>query len=109
TPAFVDLIDLSAPTNSPPATTPSTAAAEAVLFISSTQPLLCDDIMILDNSAWYVSGEESPWVVKQRGFKILIERDGWFRITLDTVDKIRTGWTLEDSSFMRVTLSSTGK
>ncbi|HEX3359327.1 MAG TPA: hypothetical protein VHS31_20275 [Tepidisphaeraceae bacterium] len=101
TAAFVDLTQLQIPADQ--------TNAEAWLSYKSTQPMLCDDVMVLDNSEWYVSGEDSPWVVRRQGFKLTVVRDGWFSVTLDTDEGTKDGWKLEDVSTMRATFSSTGK
>jgi hypothetical protein len=101
TPAFADLTQMLIP--------PDQANAEAWLSYQSSQPILCDDVMVLDNSEWFVSGEESPWVVRRQGFKLTAIRDGWFSVALDTDEGTKDGWKLEDASTMRATFSSTGK
>jgi hypothetical protein len=99
TPAFVDLTQL-----------PHPAASDDVsLSFESSQPILCDDVMMIDNTKWYVSGPDSPWSIKRHGFKIYIDREGWFSMTLDTAGASRTGWSLQDASTMRATFSSAGE
>jgi len=102
-PAFVDLTQMQ------PLATTGQASREPTLTINSDQPLFCDDVMVIDNTDWFVSGEQSPWVVKQRGFKITVAREGWFSISLDSLDESNTGWKVEDASTMRATFSSPGK
>jgi hypothetical protein len=99
TPAFVDLTQM----------TRAKASADPAFTITSTEPLWCDDVMVIDNTNWYVSGDQSPWTIKQRGFKLTIEREQWFSIALDTLDASSEGWKLEDASNMRAVLSSPGK
>ena len=58
--------------------------------------------MMIDNTQWYVSGQDSPWSIRRRGFKIFIDREGWFSMTLDTAAASPTGWSLQDASTMRL-------
>ena len=102
-PAFVDLTQLT------PADSPSQATGDASFTVTSNQPMLCDDLMVIDNTDWYVNGDQSPWTIRQRGFKIDITREGWFSVALDTMDGSSIGWKLEDASTMRATFSSPGK
>jgi len=98
-PAFVDLTQM----------TSAQSSADPSLSITSDQPLLIDDVMLIDNTNWYIGGDQSPWTIKQRGFKITIEREGWFSIALDSLDASNTGWKVEDTSSMRATFSSPGQ
>src|SRR5262249_29007684 len=97
--AFVDLTTIK----------PRPGADDAVLSFTSTQPVLCDDLMVVDNTEWYIGGEDSPWTLKRQGFKLNIEREGWFSVAIDTDDASNNGWKLEDVSTMRATFSSAGK
>jgi hypothetical protein len=101
-PAFVDLTQLNASSST---TVPSDASFE----ISAAQPVLCDDVMLLDNTKEFIGTDESAWTIRQRGFKITIERDKWFVMTLDTIDGAADGWNCDDFSSMRATFSSQGK
>jgi hypothetical protein len=99
TPAFVDLTQMKS----------TSAPGDSSLSFKSDQPILCDDVMVIDNSSWFVGGDTSPWTIRQRGFKINVDREGWFNITLDSIDGSENGWNIEDVSTMRATFSSPGK
>src|SRR6185436_7583010 len=45
---------------------------DTTLSFTSTQPVLCDDVMVVDNTEWYIGGDESPWTIKRQGFKMNI-------------------------------------
>jgi len=99
TPAFLDLTQM----------TKSDATGDATIQYSSNQPMLIDDVMVIDNTQWFVGGEKSPWTIRQKGFKISCEREGWFSIGLDSIDGNPGGWNIEELSTMRVTFRSAGK
>src|SRR5262245_58928652 len=101
-PAFVDLTQLGS-SNS------TTVPSDASFDISAGTELLCDDLMLLDNTKEFISTDDSPWSIRQRGFKINVERENWFAITLDAIDGAIDGWVCDDVSPMRALFHSNGK
>ncbi|HEY7119936.1 MAG TPA: hypothetical protein VH475_25330, partial [Tepidisphaeraceae bacterium] len=70
---------------------------------------LCDDVLLVDNAQAFVTPAPtdepgSTWTVRQAGFNIFIDRPQHFRITLKTPDASPEGWTVEESSDVRVRL-----
>jgi hypothetical protein len=74
----------------------------------------CDDVMTMDNT-YVIVGDPSAgdtqgaWSVKRQGLSVICESVGVFRMKIDSAEGNRDGWTLEESSPMRVRFSSTGK
>lgn len=72
----------------------------------------CDDVLLIDNTHWYVGGEESPnspWSVARRGFSFVCESPNTFSVRLSSADALSSGWKLEEANDHRARFSSTGK
>lgn len=92
----------------------TSADATLGIQVDGRSEVWCDDVMTMDNTYVIVgdpsaSGTQGAWSVKRRGLSVICETVGMFRMRIDSAEANPDGWTLEESSPMRVRFSSTGK
>ena len=78
-------------------------------------PVLCDDVMLVDNGRSLMSGDEPApagmgvWTIRQRGFQILVDQPGRFRMAVKTPEASADGWEVEEANAFRLRLRSAGR
>jgi len=70
-----------------------------------TQPLFCDDVIVLDNSQTLV---DAPWIIRERGFQFTIDQPPSPRITLQAPEAATHGWNLQEANQLRARFASNG-
>ena len=100
-------------------TVPHNNSAEVGLLtfqVDAAQPVCCDDVLLMNNSRTIEeppagAPAESGWTIRENGLAIVVDRPSHFRAKIDTPEaNPRGGWTVEESSDLRVRfVSSAGE
>jgi hypothetical protein len=73
------------------------------------QPLWCDDVVIMNNTAEVVEPKKNvAWSVQERGFRYIVHTTNT-TVTLKTPEAAEHGWTLEEANEIRARFRSNGK
>jgi len=73
------------------------------------EPLLVDDVMLVDNTQHLLDGAGGGMSVRKRGMKIVCEHPGRFAVSLDMLEGNPEGWTVEEVSPLRARFAGGGK
>ena len=75
------------------------------------EPVWFDDFVVLDNAETLVDWKGSGnlrWIVRQHGFRYVVESPGNFKLTLKSPELVAGGWRLVEANSIRAVFSSTG-
>ncbi|MCS7034389.1 MAG: hypothetical protein NZ561_10430 [Phycisphaerae bacterium] len=91
---------------------PSDASpSRLVIRIDGKTDVWIDDILLTDNHHFYVgtSDQDEPWSISRKGYAIIVQSPGRYRVSLDTILAKPTGFVVDETTSMRARFSSLGE
>lgn len=89
------------------------AASPALLRIAidGRSDVWLDDVLLTDNDHFYVgqSTTDEPWSIHRRGYGVVVNSPGKFRVALDTVLARPGGFVVDEAGPLRARFSSNGE
>ncbi len=90
-----------------------TGPAVLQIEMGSSGVVWCDDIVLLDNTRWYVSAPDEvhrgQWLIFRRGQSVVVSMPDAFTLRLADAAAYSGGWQVEEANILRARFTTTGK